>query len=95
MLLGVLPIETQLRVTKSEGEMKRKNKRSKFLFMLTKFLMAKAEMFEIDGQLTSSCICSLEIVMLEVRDFHRSKPENSAVSKADSFLVETLKIGKA
>ena len=92
MLLGVLPIETQLRMTKSAGEMKRKNKRSEFRFMLTKFLMAKAEMFEIDGQLTASCICSLESVMLEVRDFHRSKPETSAVSKAGSFLVAALKI---
>ena len=73
-------METQLRMTKSAGEMKRKNKRSEFLFMLTKFLMAKAEMFEIDGQLTASCILSLESVMLEARFFHRPKPETSAVS---------------
>ena len=51
MLLGVCPIEIQLRITKTAGDMKRKNKRSKFLLMLIIFLMVRAKMFEIDGQL--------------------------------------------
>jgi hypothetical protein len=67
--------------------------------MLTKFLMAKAEMFEIDGQVTANCILSLNSVLTGIRNFHLSEPETFAVKslgcKAGSFLGEILKIGKA